>query len=410
MGLGRTVDALVVGGGIGGLSAALALRAAGHRVRVFERSESFAEVGAGISLWPNGVMALRQLGVGGAVDRISGSMERMAYRRSDGRLLTRFSLEPLYRDVGERAAPVPRASLHEALADALGAEAIQMGTNCTGVRNTATGAAATLVKSGRSFEVEADLVVAADGTHSRLRQALAANGSRRSYVGYVNWNCLVHEGKIGSLFEADTWTTYVGEGKRASAMPAGNGKWYVFFDVPLDESEAGRSSSHVVPADDPGPGPGSTLAGELDRHFGGWAPAVGELVDATRNQRVNRIPIHDHHPPLPSFVHGRLVLLGDSAHAMAPDLGQGGCQAIEDSVVLARCLQSEPGIDGALSAYDSLRVPRTTAICLRARKRARLVHGADSRQTEAWYDDLAHEDGFDIMAGIKKSVFGGAFT
>jgi FAD-dependent urate hydroxylase len=184
----------------------------------------------------------------------------------------------------------------------------------------------------------------------------------------------------------------VGEGKRASLMPVGPDRQYFFFDVPLplDEVDDDRD-----------------VQTQLKGHFEGWAPAVHELIDRLDPAGVARIPIHDHEP-LDRMARGRVALLGDSAHATAPDLGQGACQAMEDAMVLANYVTTTTlGVPDALTRYSAERTPHIAEIMRRARQRARLTHNFDPVATAAWYDELKAETGENILAGLAKSVVGG---
>ena len=376
---------VVVGAGMGGLTAALALRQAGHDVEIFDRVPALTAAGAGVSLWSNGVKVLGRLGLGAQLAAVGGRMERMCYRSKGGELLTDFSLAPLVSAVGESPYPVTRTDLQRLLLDALGADVVQLGAECVALEQDDSGATACFANGRRA---RGDLVVAADGTHSQLRSFVLGHAAARRYVGYVNWNGLVPW--ASDLPAPDTWTTFVGDHKRVSLMPVGGGRFYFFFDVPLPEG---------APADTP--------ERELARHFSGWAEPVQALIRSLEPQRTNRIPIHDI-DPLPKLVRGRVALLGDAAHSSAPDLGQGGCQAMEDGWVLAEQLSHSPrGVVDALLRYERARHGRTSEIVLRARKRSDVTHGIHPEQTAAWYSELASEDGQNIISGIVKTIRGG---
>jgi FAD-dependent urate hydroxylase len=231
-----------------------------------------------------------------------------------------------------------------------------------------------------------DLVVAADGTHSPLRRWICGGAVERRFVGYVNFNGItVHHPEYGP---EGTWTTWVGEGKRASVMPVGGGHIYAFFDVPYETDRA-------------------PVEGELEAAFEGWAPPVQRLIASLQSGKVNRVGIYDV-PPLETWRRDGVVLLGDSAHGMAPDLGQGGCQALEDALVLAHSLATtDLSVDDALARYEEERRPRTTEIVRRARKRAGITHGLDWQATTAWYEELASEDGTRVIEGLVESVVTG---
>lgn len=381
----------IVGGGIGGLTAALGLARFGHEPTVVEQAEEIRPIGAGISLWPNGIKVLNLLGLGREIAGLGGSMERMAYADSRGRTLIDFSLAGLYERVGERARPVARAELQDLLLDAvrrtIGEDRVHLGTTVETVVPPAdeNGPMQVTTSSGAVFD--SDLVVAADGTHSRLRDGVLGHHVQRRYVGYVNWNGLVLESS--SIAPVGTWLTWVGNGQRVSVMPVGGGRCYFFFDVPMPLVDVDRLSDHRA---------------DLSQHFAGWAPAVQTLLERMEPERMARIPIHDL-DPLPTWHRGRLVLLGDAAHTMAPDLGQGGCQAMEDAWVLTHYLTATSrSVLDALSRYDAERRPHVADMVRRARRRADTTHGVDPDATAAWYKALESDGPDGIVDGLAQSV------
>ncbi|AYN96742.1 FAD-dependent urate hydroxylase HpxO [Pseudomonas sp. LTJR-52] len=383
----QTLDIIIIGAGMGGLTAAIALQRAGHRVRLYERAAELAPVGAAISVWPNGVKVLEALGLGPDIAAVSGDMRSMSYRNREGNLLTHFSLEPLYRDVGQPARPIARAALQRILLDAAGPERVSLGVSCEAVEQHADGVEV-LLSDGR--RERADLLIAADGTHSKLRNFVVNRAVSRNYCGYVNWN-----GRVAispDLGEPHEWAQYVGDHQRVSLMPMGGDEFYFFFDVPLP---AGTPNDR------------SRYRNELTEHFAGWAAPVQRLIERLDPAGIARVEIHDTEP-LKTLINKRVVLLGDAAHAMAPDLGQGGCQAMEDAWVLACCL-TEHGNDlhQALPAYDAARVERVGSIVSRARKRAETTHGHDPALTRSWYAELVQETGEGILAGLGKTIAGG---
>jgi FAD-dependent urate hydroxylase len=378
----------IVGGGLGGLAAAIALRDSGQEPMVFEQAQEFRAVGAGISLWPNGVKVLGLLGLGRQLAAAGGRMDLMAYADRDGRLLTEVALDPLYQTVGQRAWPLARADLQDILVEALGARSIRFGAFCEWVASAGAGAVAGF-RDGTEFEC--DLLVGADGTHSRIRPWVAGRPVERRYLGYVNFNTVLVSDR--RLAPDRTWTTWVGDGKRASVMPCGEGRSYAFLDVPMPAQEAAR------PTDEP--------LDELRKAFGDWTGPVRHLLECLADHPLNRVLIHDL-PPLPQWSRGHVALLGDAAHTMAPDLGQGGCQALEDGLVLAHYLAStDRSISDALRRYEDERAPRTAEIVRRARKRSDLTHAIDPEATHEWYRSLDGDTGEGIIAGLVESVVTG---
>jgi len=383
----HALDIVIIGAGIGGLSAAIALQQSGHRVRLFDRVPQLTPAGAAISIWPNGVNVLEKLGLGAAIKAVSGEMVAMSYSSQAGDLLTRFSLQPLYDTVDQRACPIARTALQQILLAGCGEQNVTLGVTCEGVEADADGVSVTF-SDGQ--QITADLVVAADGTHSRLRNYVAGQDVAREYCGYVNWNGRIDAAE--DLAPANEWTQFVGDHKRVSLMPMGNGQLYFFFDVPLAAGSPNQRENYRE---------------ELRSHFSGWAAPVQRLIERLDPAIVSRVEIHDM-APIPSFVKGRVVLLGDAAHPMAPDLGQGGCQAMEDAWVLARCLAHDADDLGtALTHYDAARAERTAQIMQRARARAQVTHGGDPVQTQAWYQELAEETGERVIAGLVKTAIGG---
>lgn len=378
---------IIVGAGMGGLTAALALQQAGYTVEVYDRAPELRPAGAGISLWSNGVKVLNRLGLGEAIASLGGQMDFMSYLAKTGETLTHFALAPLVLLVGQRPYPVARTDLQKMLLDEVGAGAVSLGCNCVAVEQDDHGATA-IFEDGR--RTTGDLVVGADGTHSVIRSFVLGHAVQRRHVGYVNWNGLVAQSE--DLAPAHTWATYVGDHKRASMMPVGNGAMYFFFDVPLPEGTPRDVGGHRA---------------ELERHFAGWAEPVQTLIRRLDPVRTSCVEIFDLEP-LPSLVRGRVALLGDAGHSTAPDLGQGGCQAMEDAWVLGnQLLTTNISVADALQRYQAARLGRTTDIILKARKRSNMTHGRDPGRTREWYRELASEDGTNIMGAIANTILGG---
>lgn len=382
---------IVIGAGIGGLCAGLALRRIGYSVEIFEQVTEIRPAGAAISIWSNGVKCLNYLGLAAKVSAIGGKMDSMAYVDGlSGDTLTAFSLQPLYDRVGQRPYPVSRAELQSMLIDEFGRDLIHFGMKLTGIEDDGQQVTAIFADGTTA---KGDLLIGADGAHSFARSYILGEQKPRRYAGYVNWNGLIETD--GNLSPADRWTTFVGEGKRVSLMPVSNGRSYFFFDVPLPAGLPNeRGHYHAL----------------LQGYFEGWAPPVQALIARLNPATTNRVEIHDL-DPFDSWTKGRVALLGDAAHNTAPDLGQGGCMAMEDAVVLAHCLQSHSnGIEDALVRYQTRRAPRTTDLVLRARKRSDVTHAIDAEANTRWYDELGRETGAMIMQGIASNIEGGPFA
>ncbi|TQS69891.1 FAD-dependent urate hydroxylase HpxO [Rhodobacteraceae bacterium] len=380
------MKALIIGSGIGGLSAGIALRRIGYDVSIFEKVREIRPVGAGLSLWPNGIQCFSHLGLHDQVRALGGAMDQMAYVDGpSGETLTRFSLQPLYDRSGIRAYPVARAELQDMLMDEFGRDAIQLGRPLQALHETGDRVTAVF----EDGEATGDLLIGADGAHSLVREHVLGKTLPRDYLGYVNYNGIVTVDP--DIAPPDSWTTFVGEGKRASVMPIGGGRFYFFFDVPM--------ASGAQPARD-------TYRDLLQQAFGHWSAPVRRLIAAVDQTSLNRVEIHDI-APLDNWCRGRVALLGDSAHNTCPDLGQGACMAVEDAVVLERALaQSGADIAAGLQTYQSARIARAAELVQRARARSDVTHGKDAGATAAWYQELRQETGAGIIEGILKTVQG----
>lgn len=382
------MKAIVIGAGIGGMCTAIGLGRFGIETEVFEAVKEIKPVGAAISIWPNGVKCLNFLGMKEELRRLGGPMQSMAYKDFQaGNTLTQFSLDPLVADSGERPYPVARAELQAMLLDTYGREKVQFGKRVARVEQDDSGVTA-FFEDGS--EAHGDLLIACDGTHSVVRKYVLGRSVERRYAGYVNWNGLVEIDE--NIAPSRQWTTFVGEGKRVSLMPVANNRFYFFFDVPLP---AGLAEDR------------STLRDDLTRYFQGWAAPVQQLIGQINPETTNRVEIHDI-DPFPELVKGRIALLGDAAHSTTPDIGQGGCAAMEDAVVLATILQTNSlGIEDALLRYQAKRVDRVKDLVLKARKRCDVTHGKEKDVTQQWYEDLKSETGERIIHGMCDTIQGG---
>ncbi|WBB68173.1 FAD-dependent oxidoreductase [Micromonospora sp. WMMD812] len=341
--------AVVVGGGIGGLSAALALHRRGWRVTVLERAPRLREVGAGLTLMANALRGLDVLGLGPAVRRDGHAETPGGIRASTGRWLSRVDGAELTRLLGTTALGIHRATLHRLLRDALPAEALRTGAEVVDVDTDPSRAEVRYRHDGTAETVDADLVVGADGLHSVLRARLWPESPPPVYAGSTAWRAAIDW--PAPVPAAITW----GPGAEFGMVPLGDGRvyWYGAVNAP------------------PGGHAPDELAAVRER-FGSWHDPIPALLAATPPGVVLRNDIHHLAIPLPTYVRGRVALLGDAAHAMTPNLGQGACQAIEDAVVLgAACAGGADGLPAALAAYDRQRRPRSQAIARAAYRTGR---------------------------------------
>ncbi|MET7641513.1 FAD-dependent oxidoreductase [Streptomyces sp. NPDC005438] len=353
----RQATALVIGAGMGGLTAAAALAQRGWSVTVFERSDQLEPVGTAHALAPNAQRALGVLGLGEAVRTLSSWLAEGGVRTPSGRWLYHTLTDGSEERFGGPLVLTPSYELLKLLASLLPPTALRLGTS---VRVLDPGDAdrparlRSIPCEGRGHrhrqvptrEWTADLVVAADGVHSATRRTLFPDHPPPRYVGLTSWRMLV-DAPAGCVAAQETW----GRGALWGTVPLRDGRLYAYGAA---HARAGRRARYGERA-------------ELLRHFGSWHAPIPELISTVRPRDILRTDIHEADRPLPAYHRGRVALLGDSVHPMPPHLSQGGAQAIEDGVVLAhhaRPAHFDPDRD--LAAYSRDRLPRTTAVVRRA--------------------------------------------
>ncbi len=333
---------VVVGGGIGGLTAAVGLWRRGWDVTVLERAPQVRVVGAGIVLTANGLAGLDAVGVGDAVRAAGYAGAPGGTRTESGRWLARLDADAATRLLGTAALGIHRADLHRVLLDALPASTVLTGAEVLDV-TSGPRPRVTYRREGRESVLDARVVVGADGIRSRVRAALWPEVPSPVYSGATAWRAVTAEPWTGEALTAVTW----GGGAEFGTMPIGGGRVYWWAAV-------------TAPRGWPAPG-GDEMAAVRAR-FAGWHDPIAAVLDATDPTAVLRTDLDHLGTPLTTFVRGPVALLGDAAHAMTPNLGQGACQAIEDAVVLAAMLGPHDDVAAGLAAYDRTRRPRAQAV------------------------------------------------
>ena len=339
--------ALIVGTGIGGLSAAIALRRAGWTVRLFERAASARELGFGLLIAPNAIAGLRRLGVADTVLARAFAQTRGELRRMDGTVLRRAELPPP-EALGGPIVVAERTALHGALLEAVGLDAITFGSEVSGFRaegervwvHTATGDAA-----------EGDLLVGADGIGSAIRRVLHPSESPRRPCGIIGVRG-TSEGvrHLGDL----SGVMYLGPGLESVLARASDAAVYWYLAL----------TREVVPAGVRSP---ETLLAEMSPRMDGTFRAV---TSETPDLRWDDLADRD---PLPYWSRGAVTLLGDAAHPLLPHTGQGAAQAIADAIVLGRALSESSNVADALRSYEAQRRPRMAALLAQGRRTARVM-------------------------------------
>jgi 2-polyprenyl-6-methoxyphenol hydroxylase-like FAD-dependent oxidoreductase len=338
--------ALVVGGGIGGLAAGIALRRVGIDAVVLEQTDELRAVGAGLALAANALAALDRIGVGDEVRARGEPAETLLALKPDGRPLVELPL------TGREMLGVHRADLQEVLARELGG-ALRLGVACTGFHDDGAQVA---VKASTGEELDADFLVGADGLRSKTRAWLLGD-EPASYAGYVGWRAVTQlddERTRGRMTE--TW----GRGVRFGLIPIGGGKLYWF----VSESRSEPDAPLVAGRRD-----------ELARLVQGWHEPIEAAVASTSDDAIVGTGIY-WRKPVRTWGRGRVTLLGDAIHPMTPDLSQGAAQALEDAVVLAASVRDADEPIAGLRAYEAARWKRTAQIVKRSRSAGRLAQSS----------------------------------
>jgi 2-polyprenyl-6-methoxyphenol hydroxylase-like FAD-dependent oxidoreductase len=340
--------AVVIGGGIGGLTAANALHRDGWHTTVLERAPSLEPVGAGIGLAPNGQRALDTIGLGDTVRELAAWQGDGRLATPSGRVLARLSAEAIAHRFGGPMVLLHRATLVGLLTSRLPGGTVRTGTPARlADHGDPAGRPALVTVPGG--ELEAELVVAADGARSAVREALFPGHSGPRYSGLTTWRFVVPD-TAGPFEPHETW----GRGGLWGSHPLKDGRIYAYAAAAVPAGGRAPDDEHA----------------ELLRRFGDWHHPVPALLAAVTPGHVLRHDVYHQTDPLPAFHRGRTALLGDAAHAMSPNLAQGGNQAIEDAVVLAHHLAFGADRAAGLAAYSAERLPRTTAVVRRAARAA----------------------------------------
>lgn len=354
------MKALVIGGGIGGVMAALCLHAQGIDVTVFERSHALGEVGAGIQLSPNGMKVLARLGLSDKIAAAAFRPEWLGMRM--GRSGTAIFSIPMGALAEERyGAPylhIHRADLMAILAKALtdrAPDALQAGRACVGVAQDDTGVTATFADGTTA---RGDVLVGADGIHSTVQATLFGARPAR-FTGNVAWRLVVPADDRLRALVPPAATIWVGPGRHAVTYFLRRGELVNF--VGIVEQQGWEKEGWTEPGD----------VIDLRRDFAGWTPAVTETI--ARAAVCHRWALFDR-DPMQAWGRGRVTLLGDACHPMLPFLAQGAVMAIEDAWVLARSLTTHGAPEDALQAYEAARRPRTTRVQQGARAQMGRYH------------------------------------
>ena len=339
--------ALIVGAGIGGLAAAIALRQTDWNVRLFERAATPQELGFGLGVAPNAIAALRRLGVADVVLARGHAPTRGELRRMDGTVVKRAEVPPA-EVLGGPMIVALRPALHGALLEAVGPDAITFGSKVSGF--TADGDRV-VVRTASGGTAEGDLLIGADGVGSVIRRALHPLEPPPRSCGLIGVRgvsrAAQHLGELSGVM-------YLGPGLESALARAGDTGLYWYLSlareiVPSDTRDPAAILAHMSP--------------RMDATF-------RAVTSSTEELRCDELVDRD---PLPRWGKGIVTLLGDAAHPLLPHTGQGAAQAIVDAVALGQVLGEGANVADALQAYERERRPRTAVLVAQGRRMARVM-------------------------------------
>jgi 2-polyprenyl-6-methoxyphenol hydroxylase-like FAD-dependent oxidoreductase len=347
--------AIVIGAGMGGLCTALALQKAGWLVDIYDKASSLNDVGAGIVLAANAIKALEKLGVASEIIAESAPVGTAEIRTWDGKLLVNLPVEAQAKRYGTYSYVTHRANLQAILYNRLDHTThVLLNKKLLTYEQDENGVTAVFADGSRG---EGDVLIGADGIHSTVRQIHHGTQPLR-YAGYTALRgvCSFHNQRYsiedGGGFEA--W----GPGKRFGFSQLGQGRAFWFAAI---NSAQGMNI------------PLAERKNAAQQYFRGWYKPVEAVIESTDPISILSHDIFDH-SPLSTWSRGRVTLLGDAAHPMMPNLGQGGAQAMEDAIILAQCLQGySSDVSAAMLEYERRRIPRTTNITHQSRQMGRMA-------------------------------------
>ena len=328
-------DFTIIGGGIAGLATAVALQQKGFNTELFEAAPEIRAVGAGISLAPNALLALRKIGCETAVAEKGHILPAMNIRSSNGAVIMQTNGQRIARKYGAAHYAIHRAGLHEALLSQLRSPAVFTGKRAIGAR---VEGAAVVVQFQDGSEHEARALILADGIHSPIRRQLLP-GSTTRYAGYTCWRAVIqYDGPIPEE-ASETW----GPRGRFGIVPLGGNLIYWFACKSAPENDTHYKNFTTE---------------DLSAHFQSYHSPIPEIIRQTADADLLWNDIIDLNP-INQYAFGPMVLIGDAAHATTPNMGQGACQAIEDAVVLAEILGNNKDTAAAFQQFEQNRLKRT---------------------------------------------------
>jgi 2-polyprenyl-6-methoxyphenol hydroxylase-like FAD-dependent oxidoreductase len=331
----------ILGAGIGGLTTAIAMQRKGLHVTIYESAPQIKPVGAGLGMAANAIKAFHEIGIGDKIERAGKVLKSLAIKTSEGSILSKADSETISKKLGvTNNFTIHRADLHDVLLKELLPNTLHVNKRCIDVQQTDDGVRMTFHDGTSIFT---DYVIASDGIHSVVRKKLLPDVMPR-YAGYTCWRAVIENVPAG--FDFNTTTETWGREGRFGIAPLSNNRVYWFACINAERNDQLKKAFGIK---------------ELLTYFGEFHDPIPQLLKLTRYDQLIWGDILDIQP-LTKFAFGKIVLIGDAAHATTPNMGQGACMAIEDAAILANILAVEPNPEKAFVIFEQKRIKRTTRI------------------------------------------------
>jgi 2-polyprenyl-6-methoxyphenol hydroxylase-like FAD-dependent oxidoreductase len=374
----------ILGGGVAGVSSAIALKQKGFDVTVYERNQSESNIGAGIVIWPNASYVLDQLGLLEEIKSVSGypsAMQRMSHTGDD---LGSINIEEINNCMGYPSLSILRNDFQNILVSKLSSLGIKIKYGYEIIQIEEKHKIVNIhFKNGE--EISADIIIGADGRMSSIARKFVTGFNKPIYQGFINWIGVFESEKriFNEIVVKDFW----GVGERFGIVPVSQYKAYW----------AGGAVAKQIGTREP-----AEYKNELKKIFYNWPRLVNEVITCTPQNKINKIYVHDHDPT--QIWHKKnLIIIGDSAHAPLPTSGQGACQALEDAWHLANCLiEHSSDLEYAFSKFTQLRLGKTTGIINAGRGLASSIFNSDSGYCKIRNENSKNTDYSNVAKSMAK--------
>lgn len=373
----------ILGGGIAGVSSAIALKQKGFDVSIYERHQSASNIGAGVVVWPNAAYVLEQLGVLSEIEAVSGHPTRMRRLSSANEDLGVIDIEKINSHMGYSSLSILRSDFQNILISKLTSlgVAIQYAHTVTEIETISTGQTEVHFQNGS--KITADVLIGADGRMDSPARRYVHEDNAPVYQGFINWVGVYESGE--EFFEEIAVSDYWGVGER-------------FGIVPITKHRAYWAGG--VGSADIGPRNQADYKAELSSIFSNWPQPVQRMISHTPAERINKIYVHDHEP-IQTWHKNNLIVIGDAAHAALPTSGQGACQALEDAWHLANILNENPSdLREAFVKFTEIRFEKTAGMVMAARSFASSLFNRDEKLCEVRNENSKNTD----FSKVAKSI------